>query len=283
MSILYSVIVLGSIGLLAAIILVISNNKLKVADDPKVEKIIEALPGLNCGACGEPSCHEYALKISKEESEIDLCRAGGKKLSESIAAIIGLEHVAQKSVLKAVVRCGVKNRKKIAVYRGSANCLSANISGGGLACKYGCFGYGDCESVCPFDAIHLNENLLPVVAFNNCTACGLCVKVCPRDIIILQEVEDITTKNADIKSADIISEDIPQVENRIVYVGCRNRQTAKYTRNICDVGCIACNICVKRAPEGAFEVRDNLSSVKNQKEIDILAIKCPTGCIYENT
>jgi len=262
MAIIQSLIALGSIGLIAGIILVIAYSKLKVEEDPLVEEIIEILPGLNCGACSYASCHEYAVALSKGEARIDLCRPGGDQTSKNIAKALGVDHLSGGGIVrKAVVQCGVKNRKYLAQYDGPNTCVSAHLLGGGMACKYGCFGYGDCKEVCPFDAIYLNENLLPVVDLKKCTACGLCVKVCPRDIIFL----------------DVILED------RIVYVGCNNKQSGKDTRAVCDVGCIACKICEKKAPEGTFAVKDNLSkTIKQSPEIVVSDIKCPTNCIYES-
>lgn len=261
MTILQSILTLGSIGIIAGLLLVISYSKLKVKEDPRVEKLLDILPGVNCGACGYASCLEYALSISKGDTEVDNCRAGGAELTMGIAGIMGVEYAAGSVVSKAAVRCNVKDRKYLAEYKGTGTCVSAQLLGGGMACKYGCFGYGDCIDVCLFDAIHLNEELIPVIDMDKCTGCGLCVKACSRDIIILKEVDD----------------------GRIVYVGCSNRQAGKDTKKVCDVGCIACNICEKKAPEGSFAVEDNLScAVKQSQQIIIADIKCPTSCIYES-
>ena len=257
MAVLHSIMAFGVVGLAAGVLLVIAYGKLKVEDDPKVEKILNVLPGINCGVCGYASCHEYAVSCAKDAA-INLCRAGGNELAENIAAILGVEH-QELLKLKAVVLCNVRERKYFASYSGPPTCASANLTSSGMACKYGCFGFDDCVVVCPFDALHLNKNNIPVVDIIKCTGCGKCVDACPRGIIVLREIQD----------------------DRIVYVGCSNKQSAKNTKKVCDVGCIACNICVKRAPEGAFIIQDNLSGVKRQADINIDEIKCPTGCIYE--
>lgn len=262
MTILQSLLVLGSIGIIAGLLLIFAYSKLKVEEDPRVEKLFGTLPGSNCGACGYASCHEYASALAKGDTAVNICTVGGAGVSASIAAIIGVDHADREITRKAVVRCGVKDRKYRAAYEGLKTCASANLLGGGMACKYGCFGFDDCVDACPgeFDAIHLNKNSLPVVDLDKCTACGLCVKACPRDIIVLKEV----------------------INDRIVYVGCCNEQTGKQTREVCDVGCIACKLCEKRAPEGSFTVKDDLAAmVKQNKEIIIEEIKCPTVCIYE--
>jgi len=38
-----------------------------------VEKVLEILPNLNCGACGYGSCEEMASKIVKDPEEINKC------------------------------------------------------------------------------------------------------------------------------------------------------------------------------------------------------------------
>ncbi len=242
----------------SGIILAVAYSQLKTEENPIVEKISGVLPGLNCGACGYASCHEYAVSIAEKEAEINLCRPGGEEVRKEISGLLGVKSQGGAKNYKAVVRCGVKERKKSAIYEGDTDCASMNLTGAGMACRYGCLGGGDCVEACPFGAIELNENKLPVVDYTKCTGCGLCVAACPRDIITLVE----------------------PVEDKIVYVGCMSSQSAKDTRAVCDEGCIGCRICERKGPEGAFLVEDNLSSVKEQRgEIDIAGIKCPQNCI----
>jgi Fe-S-cluster-containing hydrogenase component 2 len=50
-----------------------------------------------------------------------------------------------------------------------------------------------CSTSCPFDAIHIGEdiNTPPVVDFDKCTGCGICVYSCPGlAIFTIQELED---------------------------------------------------------------------------------------------
>jgi len=260
MEIIQSIFVLVGIGLAAGTLLSAAYGKLKVEEDPLIERISEALPGLNCGACGYASCHEYASAVSSKKADINLCRAGGSALAERLAEITGVS-AEDSETFKAVIRCGVKERKLLAGYSGPCDCLSASLTGGGIACRYGCFGYGDCVRVCPFGALQVTSGV-PELNFERCTGCGLCVAACPRDIIELKRI----------------------VNDKIVYVGCSNRQSPKITRTVCSDGCIGCRLCEKRAPEGAFRVENNLSTAEIVYEpVDIAGIKCPTGCIYETS
>ena len=51
------------------------------------------------------------------------------------------------------------------------------------ACEAGCIGCKLCERECPFDAIHVINNVA-VIDYQKCTNCGKCVQVCPRNIIL---------------------------------------------------------------------------------------------------
>ncbi|MDR1744206.1 MAG: RnfABCDGE type electron transport complex subunit B [Planctomycetota bacterium] len=50
-------------------------------------------------------------------------------------------------------------------------------------CAHACISCGKCEKACPFDAIHV-ENQLAVIDYAKCKNCGKCVDVCPHQCII---------------------------------------------------------------------------------------------------
>jgi RnfABCDGE-type electron transport complex B subunit len=261
-TLLISLLAMGGLGLFFAAVLGIASQKLMVKEDPKVAQVVEALPGLNCGACGQAGCHELAEKIVAQGSQEGLrCPPGGAEVEERIAEILGV--AAGPAIKKrAVVKCG--GGKGLAVeraeYQGIKTCTAAElVAGGSKACTYGCLGYADCVRVCPFDAIHMGDDDLPHVDEMKCTACGLCVEACPRNIIEL----------------------IPCGSR--VMVACNSKDKGAVSRKACKVSCIACMICVKAAPEG-YKVTDNLARVVYDKGDAIAepAIqKCPTKCIVK--
>ena len=258
MLILIAIAVLGVMGLIFAGLLGFAADYFHVEEDPRIGQVLAVLPGANCGACGLAGCRDYSEKLALGEAGPNACTAGGSKVAEAIAAILGIQAAAFDRKV-ATVHCGAKldQRKPKAHYTGIETCFAVNmVDGGGLACTYGCLGRGDCHTSCPFDAIRMEEGL-PVVDPEKCTACGNCVAACPRKIISLRP------------------QDFP------VVVACSSRDAGAVVRKICPVGCIGCKICVKQVPE-VFSVSDNLAAIDYAKtgvSCDAAIEKCPTKCI----
>jgi len=67
-SILKAILLLGSLGLVFGAILAYASKKFAVEVDEKEEKILEVLPGANCGGCGFPGCGGLAAAIAKGDA-----------------------------------------------------------------------------------------------------------------------------------------------------------------------------------------------------------------------
>ncbi len=251
---------LGGLGLLMVVILVIANSKLAVKPNPLVENIRSILPGANCGGCGYPGCDAFADAIAKGDAPPDGCPVGGPSLAEGIGEIMGLEvGVGEPQVAFIMCQGGNNIVAQLAEYKGISTCRAANlIAGGTKACKYGCLGYGDCAAVCPFDAIHMDSNGLPVVDKEKCTGCGICVRTCPKNVIRLIPI------------------------SKEVVLACNSLEKGKAVREVCKIGCHACSICVKMCSYGALEMVNNLPVMDFDKCVDcgICYAKCPVKSSY---
>jgi electron transport complex protein RnfB len=65
MTIAYSLISLGGIAALFAVLLYVVARRFHVKEDPRVKEVENLLPGINCGACGFPGCPGMAEALVK--------------------------------------------------------------------------------------------------------------------------------------------------------------------------------------------------------------------------
>ena len=258
MSILTAVGIVAGVGLLIGLILSVASIIMAVPKDEKAEKILEALPGANCGACGYSGCSGYAEALAKGKAEVGLCAPGGAACTKAVSGILGVNTGAVEPKT-AAVRCmgSLEHTSYKAEYSGIMSCAAALKIGGGLtACTHGCMGLGDCEAACPYDAIHV-KNGVACVDSGKCRACTLCVKACPRGIITIVPKKDMAL------------------------VRCSNRDKGAVTRKLCDVGCIGCKKCEKACEAGAVTVKDFCASVDPSlcTNCGKCAEACPQHCI----
>lgn len=235
------------------------KEKFKVARDPKIEKVRDILPGVNCGGCGYPGCDGYAEAIAKGEAPITKCAPGGKELTLALGELMGVSAETEPRV--AILLC--QGTKELALskgeYVGVKTCRAAKLSTGSTKlCAYGCLGFGDCTRVCLFDALHMGEDGLPHVDYNNCTGCGMCVNECPQQIFSLAP--------KDRKGSVVL---------------CSNRAIVKSTViKSCKVGCIKCEICVRSCPEQCITMVNGIPVTDYTKctSCGVCVQKCPTKC-----
>ncbi len=246
--VIYTVLSLTTLGFIAATILYIVASKFKVWEDPKIEEVENALPNTNCGGCGFPGCHAFAVACTKADDLSDLhCPVGGNETMNAVGAILGME-VEERAKYVAVVRCSgsFEYRPRTSVYEGAKNCtIAASLYGGDTGCTYGCLGLGECVDACQFDAMYMDEKTgLPVVIEDKCTACNACVTACPKDIMALW----------------------PQgKKDRKVFVACINMDKGGTARKVCEVACTGCTKCEKECRYDAITIDNYLAYIDGEK------------------
>ena len=264
-TIIYTIISLCAIGIASAVILYFVAQKFKVEEDPRIDTVESILPGANCGGCGKPGCRGFAEATVKATSLDGLfCPVGGAETMTKVAAALGMEVTAQTPQI-AVVRCNgtCDHRQRTSQYDGYKSCaIEHSLYRGETDCTFGCLGCGDCVTACPFDAIHMDENGLPVVSEEKCVACGACVKACPRNII------ELRNKGA---------------KDRRVFVCCVNKDKGNIARKACTAACIGCGKCVKECPFEAITLENNLAYIDFRKcRLCRKCVSvCPTHAIHE--
>ncbi len=252
------VLIFAALGVFAGILLTVVSKIFAVETDPRIDEVNEALPQVNCGACGFSGCSEYARAIVEDGVQPNLCKPGGNNSADKIAEIMGV-NAGTAEKLVAIVRCSgnCETEKNDFMFDGYGTCRNAKrFYGGKWACKYGCLGYGDCIEVCPTGAVSVTDGLASI-STSKCIGCGLCAKACPNEIIDIRKVGKI----ADVK--------------------CSSKDMGKVVRTVCKSGCIGCKICEKQCDFDAIHVTDNIARVDYEKCTGCgkCAGKCPAHVI----
>ncbi len=185
-----AILLMGGLGLIVGVGLAIASKVFYVYVDPQILAVDDVLPGANCGGCGLPGCSSNAEAIVAGKAAPNSCVAAGPETAEAIAAILGVSVEAKEPDI-ALPGCtyGLADADTKFVYDGMNDCRAAALLGGGMkVCTIGCLGLGTCAQVCPFDAITMGPEGLPVVHEGRCTGCGTCERACPKHIITLSSV-----------------------------------------------------------------------------------------------
>lgn len=257
--------ILGAAAMLAVLaaalasLLLLADRRLRVAGDPRLAAVTEALPGINCGSCGHPSCRAFAEALLEGAASPASCSVSPPEMRERIAAFLGVDvGIADRRVARLACAGGRHVAPSLVRYLSEPTCAAAaEVAGGGKACAWGCLGHGDCERVCDFDAIRMNRHGLPVVDETLCTACGDCVRACPKDLFRLVSESDS------------------------LWVACSHPGTGNELLAVCRVACTACGKCVQDAPDwlqmqdGLPQRIENTAAEPPRTAID----RCPTGAI----
>ena len=245
-------------GIIFGVLLGAASKIFAVKTDERVPKILEVLPGANCGGCGFAGCSAYANALVSGGVKPNMCPVGGAAVAEKISEILGVE-AEEKEKMVARVLCNGNPERAVQKYEydGPRDCHSAaRLGGGEKMCPHGCLGFGSCVAVCKFGAISVADGVA-VVDVNKCVACGACALECPKKIIKILPAKSKYT------------------------ITCKSVEKGKITRRDCKVGCIGCCICAKICPKGAIVVKDNVAVIDPMKCVNcgICASKCPQKAI----
>lgn len=181
------ILVMGGLGMVVGLGLAIASKVFYVYVDPKIEAVDDALPGANCGGCGLPGCSSNAEAIVAGKASPASCVAGGPEIAAEIAGILGVKVEAREpEIASSGCTYGVQDAEIKYIYDGVLDCRAAALlNGGSKVCPIGCLGLGTCVRACPFGALSIGPDHLPVVDSSLCTGCGTCVRTCPKSIINL--------------------------------------------------------------------------------------------------
>ncbi len=260
LTVLLSVAILGGVGLVFASLIAIANRRFWVWEDPRINAVVDMLPGNNCGACGKAGCRAFAEALIEGQTQPAICTVMGPDQVGDVAGYLGVDAgQANKRVARLLCAGGCDVAPQLAEYRGLQTCkAAAAVAGGGKGCSWGCLGLADCEVACDFDAIYMNDTDLPVVIPERCTACGDCVEACPKDLFTLMPIE------------------------QKLIVQCKNLLEGDEAEAVCQVACTGCGKCALDAAPGLIAMVNGLAVIdysKNDLATPAATVRCPTGAI----
>ncbi len=255
-------IVLAVLGIAFGVALAVVAARFVVKVDPKVEQVRETLPGANCGACGFAGCMGYAEAVAgNPDVAVSMCAPGKSAVAEKIALITGKKaEKVEPRIARVFCQGGASLSQRKFIYTGVKDCAAAVLAAGGdKSCQYGCLGYGTCMRACPFGAITMSKDNLPLINPDKCTACGKCVAACPKQVIEIAPM------------------------SKSVVISCHSRDKGADTKKKCQVGCIGCGICPRTCPVDAIKVENNFARIDHGKCIacGLCLKKCPTNAIRD--
>lgn len=262
MNILFAFLVLAILGLILGLCLAFAEKKLRVEKDKKLTELENIMPGANCGGCGYAGCSAYAEAVYSGKAKIGLCSPGGNRLAEKMGEILGVG-VEQVEREVAFVHCDGSYEDTVTLfnYKGIDSCKAAQmLQGGPMACKEGCLHFGSCIAVCPTKAISKLPSGQIIVDKEKCIGCKACIGVCPTKVIRM----------------------VPYKAEYLV--SCNNTEPGGKVKKICKVGCIGCQICVRKVDDSPFFVESFLSHndySKDQESAPRAKELCPQKCIVE--
>ncbi len=258
-------VVMGIVGLVFGFILAYANKYFAVEVDPLIHLVEDVLPKGQCGACGYAGCMAYAEAVVLDQAvPANLCIPGKAAVAKQVGELTGKaapDMIAQTAFVKCAGTLDKAERKYY--YAGLEDCSSAILlHGGPKGCQYGCLGFGSCAAVCPFGALTMGDNGLPIIDAERCTGCGKCESACPKQVIAM----------------------VPS--DTRVRVHCNSNDKGAVARKLCAAACIGCSICQKNCPHGAITMESSLAEVNHeicqQKCSEAICVqKCPTKAISQ--
>lgn len=257
------VVVMTSLGVLFGLILAFANKKMAIEVNPLIHLVEDVLPKGQCGACGYAGCMNYAeAVVTNPDVSPNLCIPGKEPVAKLVAELTGkaAEEVEPRI---AQVRCAGTHAKAVKAneYHGVHDCVAANLLfGGPKSCKYGCLGLGTCVKACPFGAMTMSDEGLPIIDPDKCTGCAKCESVCPKKVIAMMPI------------------------GAPVRVNCNSHDKGAVAKKACGAACIGCTLCMKECPHGAIKMDNSLAVVdakicKEKCDDPKCLVKCPTKAI----
>lgn len=149
-------------------------------------------------------------------------------------------------------------------------------------CGFGCVGCGDCQRVCPNDAVTIINNHAEI-DYEKCEGCEACTVKCRKKIIVdtLHDPKELKEKMAFVKcSGDFANR---RIISEMGYKTCAEAaENADFgDSNLCESGCLGQGDCTRVCRYDAIHVEDGCAVVDVEKCVGCkdCTFACPKGII----
>ncbi|MCM8813648.1 MAG: RnfABCDGE type electron transport complex subunit B [Candidatus Omnitrophica bacterium] len=280
MRVLWAAAIVGGLGFLFGIVLAWCSKKLYVAADPRVSRLTDLLPGVNCGACGQPGCANFAEALADGTVQPSGCVVASPAARKKIEAFLrqaapaacacGTPADGGRDVAGVCTLCTAAEKKDIAdalepesePVEEAAQEMALIACGGGQRARntFAYTGVADCRIAA--------KTLGGQKACGSaCLEQGTCIEVCPFQAIrvqpeglprVIPELCRGCRKCVAACPRKIIFM-VPRAAK--IFVRCHSRDKGPVVMKRCAVGCIACGKCVKACVAQAIRLENNLAVI----------------------
>ena len=170
-TIIWTIATITVLGFLLALVLYLVAKKFKVEEDPRIDEVEKAMPGANCGGCGDcvAACQFDAIHMDPA--------TGLPVVDEAKCTACG---ACAKACPKRIIELRAKGPRGMREY---VSCINQDKGPAARkACANACIGCGICVKTCTHEAIVL-ENNVAYIDPAKCKLCRECEAVCPTGAI----------------------------------------------------------------------------------------------------
>jgi len=80
-----AIVAVAAIAVVVGVPMLRTSRRVPVAPEPVVSAVLDALPGGNCGACGNDSCFAAACAVAAGNAPATVCVTGGPGTAAGVA------------------------------------------------------------------------------------------------------------------------------------------------------------------------------------------------------
>ena len=227
--------------------------------DERLPKLVDALPGANCGGCGFAGCQAYAQAVLDGRASVGQCGVGGAASAERMAQIL-------------------RGRGRRAGAPGRHGEMPRQNHLQRAAMRHRTIAAARCS--------------WPETATSACPTAASVSEPASRSALLARSPSWTAWRGSTRKMHRLcaVRRGLPAQGDRSVsrnadiVVACSNRERGARTREVCGIGCIGCHLCERLCEFDAIHVVENLAVIDYERCVSCgqCAAVCPRRLISDS-